>query len=117
MLRYKALKTINIRRTPAVIDGVNSNDIGDILANTEFLGSALVDGANGVKYIELVSVGGVDKTGFVSTLAAIQFIEDTGTTNPPPVTVGFPQSYILTDNDPKSPNYGKRAEYTFSKVL
>ena len=35
----------------------------------------------------------------------------------PPITAEFPQSCIWTDNDPKSPNYGKRAEYVFSKVL
>jgi len=41
------------------------------------------------------------------------------TTTPPvnPPVVEFPQSYILTDNDPKSPNYGKRAEYVFFRVI
>ncbi len=43
-------------------------------------------------------------------------VETTPPVDPAPV-VGFPQSYILTDNDPKSPNYGKRAEYVFVKVL
>jgi len=40
-------------------------------------------------------------------------------TTPPPIdpVVQFPQSYILTDNDPKSPKYGKRAEYIFVKEL
>ena len=110
MLRYKALKTINIRKTPAVIDGVNSNDIGDIPANTEFIGSSLVTGANGVKYIELISVGGFNKTGFVSTLASIQFIEDTGDTTPPPAPM-FPESFILTDPQ------GKQARYDFTRIV
>ncbi len=110
MLRYKALKTINIRKTPAVIDGVNSNDIGDIPANTEFIGSSLVTGANGVKYIELISVGGFNKTGFVSTLASIQFIEDTGETTPPPAPM-FPESFVLTDPS------GAKAEYVFVRIV
>ncbi len=114
MLRYRANQTINIRSTPAV---TATNDIGDIPAGTEFIGSGLVVGANGTKYVNLISVGGINKVGYVSTVANITLLEDTGTTNPPPVAVEFPQSYILTDNDPKSPNYGKRAEYVFSKVV
>ena len=111
MLKYKSLKTINIRKTPAVIYGVNSNDIGDIPANTEFIGSSLVTGANGVKYIELVSVGGVNKTGFVSTLASIMFIEDTGNPPPLPTEPVFPEWFTLTD-----PN-GVKARYDFVRIL
>ena len=35
----------------------------------------------------------------------------------PPVIVGFPQSFIQTNNDPNHPDYGKRAEYVFVRVL
>jgi hypothetical protein len=40
-------------------------------------------------------------------------------TTPPTETpaVGFPQSFIQTNNDPNHPDYGKRAEYVFVKVL
>lgn len=41
---------------------------------------------------------------------------DTPPTDPPP-SVGFPQSYILTNDDPAHPEYGKRAEYQFVRVV
>ena len=43
-------------------------------------------------------------------------ITDTPPTDPPP-SVGFPQSYILTNDDPTHPEYGKRAEYQFVRVI
>lgn len=115
MLKYRANVTVNIRSTPAV---TNTNDIGDVPAGTEFIGSALVTGNDGVQYVDLISVGGINKDGYVSTKANITLLENTGTPPvDPPVTVEFPQSCIWTDNDPKSPNYGKRAEYMFVRVL
>ncbi len=43
-------------------------------------------------------------------------VETTTPTDPAPI-VGFPQSFIQTNNDPNHPDYGKRAEYVFVKVL
>ena len=117
MLRYKANVTVNIRSTPAV---TSTNDIGDIPAGTEFVGSDLVVGLNGVKYVDLISVGGINKDGYVSTQANITLLEDTGTTPPDPTpqpVPSFPQSFIQTNNDPKHPDYGKQAEYVFVRVL
>lgn len=108
MLRYKANVTVNIRSTPAV---TSTNDIGDIPAGTEFVGSGYVTGNDGVKYIDLISVGGVNKDGYVSTKANVTLIEDTGTTPPPVVTPVFPESYTLIDPQ------GNRAEYVFVREL
>lgn len=108
MLRYKANVTVNIRSTPAV---TSTNDIGDIPAGTEFIGSGLVVGANGTKYVNLISAGGINKVGYVSTVANITLLEDTGTTPPPPPVSTFPESFILTEPD------GKRAEYIFVREI
>lgn len=45
--------------------------------------------------------------------------KEVGTTPPvdPAPVVGFPQSFIQTNNDPNHPDYGKRAEYVFVKVI
>lgn len=109
MLRYRADVTVNIRSTPAV---TATNDIGDVPAGTEFIGSGYVTGNDGVKYIDLVSVGGINKDGYVSTNARVTLLENTGTTPPPVVTPSFPESFILTN-----PKDGSRAEYIFVKVL
>lgn len=106
MLRYKANVTVNIRSTPAV---TSTNDIGDIPAGTEFIGSALVVGAAGVKFIDLISVGGINKDGYVSTVANITLLEDTGTTPPPPpvTTPVFPEYFILTDPQGNTQRFNK----------
>jgi hypothetical protein len=115
MLKYKANVTVNIRSTTSAVG--STNIIGTIPAGTEFIGSGLVTAPDGVKWVDLVSAGGINKDGYISTKANITLLEDTET-NPDPAPVAqFPQSYILTDHDPKSPNFGKWAEYTFSKVL
>jgi len=119
MLRYKANVNVNIRST--TLAAGSANIIGGVPAGTEFIGSGLITAPDGVKWVDLVSVGGINKDGYISTKANITLLEDTGTTNPPPVeppvTVGFPQSFIQTNNDPNHPDYGKRAEYIFVKVL
>jgi len=107
MLKYRANVTVNIRSTPAV---TSTNDIGDIPAGTEFVGSALVTGNDGVKYVDLISAGGVNKDGYVSTKANITFIEDTGETTTPPAPM-FPESFVLT-----APS-GEKAEYVFVRVI
>jgi len=109
MLKYKADVTVNIRSTPAV---TATNDIGDIPAGTYFIGSGYVTGNDGVKYIDLISVGGINTDGYVSTKARVTLLEDTGTTPPPVTSPVFPESYIL-----ENPKTGERAEYIFVKVL
>lgn len=109
MLRYKANVTVNIRSTPAV---TSTNDIGDIPAGTEFVGSGYVTGNDGVKYIDLISVGGVNKDGYVSTKANVTLIEDTGTTPPPaPAEPVFPEWFDLVDPS------GRKARYDFVRII
>jgi len=93
--------TINIR-------DLSLRDIGDILPNTQFTGSGLQK-IGTVDYIVLETVAGKPVTGYVSTLAKI----DWKTVDTPPVTTSsFPDSFIL-----ENPKTGERAEYIFVKVL
>ena len=111
MLRYKANVTVNIRSTPAV---TSTNDIGDIPAGTEFIcEDYMVTGVDGNKYVSLISVGGFNKSGYVSTKANITLLGNTTTppTDPQPVPT-FPESFIL-----ENPKTGERAEYVFVRVL
>ncbi len=119
MLRYRANVTVNIRSATTAVS--NGNIIGTIPAGTEFIGSGLVTAPDGVKWVDLVSAGGINKDGFVSTKANITLIEDTG--NPPPVDPpvvesAFPESFTLKGSDPKHiSSYGKEAEYVFVRFL
>lgn len=108
MLRYKANVSVNVRSSAST---AVANIIGSIPAGTEFIGSAYVTGNDGVKYIDLVSAGGINRDGYVSTKANITLIEDTGTP-PVPSEPILPLSFILTD-----PATGKRAEYTFVRIV
>lgn len=90
MLRYKANVTVNVRSSPMIA----TNIIGSIPAGTEFIGSGYVSGGDGVKWVDLISAGGINRDGFVSTKANITLLEDTG--NPPPVPT-FPEYFDLTD--------------------
>ncbi len=108
MLRYKANVTVNVRSSTST---AVANIIGSIPAGTEFIGSAHVTGNDGVKYVDLVSAGGINRDGYVSTKANITLIEDTGETTPPPAP-NFPESFILTD-----PKTGDKAEYIFVRVI
>jgi len=108
MLRYKANVSVNVRSSTST---AIANIIGSIPAGTEFIGSSYVTGSDGVKYIDLVSAGGINRDGYVSTKANITLIEDTG--NPPPVPTepAFPEWFTLTD-----PN-GVKARYDFVRIL
>ena len=108
MLRYKANVTVNIRSTTTAVS--NGNIIGTIPAGTESIGSGLVTAPDSVKWVDLVSAGGINKDGFVSTKANITLIEDTGETTPPPAPM-FPESFVLTDPS------GAKAEYVFVRVI
>ena len=111
MLRYKANVTVNVRSSTST---AVANIIGSIPAGTEFIGSAHVTGNDGVKYVDLVSAGGINRDGYVSTKANITLIEDTGETTPPSEPVqNFPESFILTD--PKNPAF--KAEYVFVRIV
>ena len=109
MLRYKANVTVNIRSTTTAVS--NGNIIGTIPAGTEFIGSGLVTAPDGVKWVDLVSAGGINKDGFVSTKANITLIEDTGETTPPPAEPVFPEWFTLTDPQ------GKQARYDFTRIV
>jgi len=115
MLRYKANVTVNIRSTTTAVS--NGNIIGTIPAGTEFIGSGLVTAPDGVKWVDLVSAGGINKDGFVSTKANITLIEDTGETTPPPAEpVLYPESAIWEYTEPSTKQV-KRIQYVFDKVL
>ena len=80
MLRYKANVAVNVRSSTST---AVANIIGSIPAGTEFIGSAWVTGNDGVKYVDLISAGGVNRDGYVSTKANITLIEDTGESTRP----------------------------------
>lgn len=103
MLTYRANVNVNVRSTTSAVS--STNIIGTIPAGTEFIGSALVTGNDGVKYVDLVSVGSINKDGYVSTKANITLIEDTGTT-PSPVST-FPEYFILTAPDGSTQRFNK----------
>ena len=107
MLKYKANVAVNVRSSTST---AVANIIGSIPAGTEFIGSAWVTGNDGVKYVDLISAGGVNRDGYVSTKANITLIEDTGETTPPPAPM-FPESFVLSDPS------GAKAEYVFVRIV
>ncbi len=109
MLKYKANVSVNVRSSTST---AVANIIGSIPAGTEFIGSAWVTGNDGVKYIDLISAGGVNRDGYVSTKANITLIEDTGETPPPSEPVqNFPEWFTLIDPQ------GKQARYDFTRII
>lgn len=114
MLKYKANVSVNVRSSTST---AIANIIGSIPAGTEFVGSGYVTGGDGVKYIDLVSAGGINKDGYVSTKANVTLIEDTGTTPPvPSEPVLYPESVVWEYVEP-STGQTKRIQYKFEKVL
>lgn len=107
MLRYKANVQVNVRSSTST---AIANIIGSIPAGTEFIGSSYVTGSDGVKYINLVSAGGINRDGYVSTKANISLIEATDPI-PVPTEPVFPEWFTLTD-----PN-GVKARYDFVRIL
>lgn len=80
----------------------------------------------GDKWIRVVSVDGVElqERGWMAYIhkgvpVCNNFvkIETPTDPDPDPQPAGFPDSFIQTNNDPKHPDYGKRAEYVFVRVL
>ncbi len=105
MLKYKANVAVNIRSTTSTVG--TANIIGTIPAGTEFIGSGYITAPDGVKWIDLISAGGINKDGYISTKANITFLEDSGTTPPVDPAPVFPEYFILTDPEGKTQRYNK----------
>lgn len=115
-MKYKYISTQSMNIRPAA--NVNNSAIGSLPANTAGLGDEVVILANGDKWLKILTGGNA-----VGWVAAVHLGKVYGTIteivtdpNPQPVA-SFPDSFILTNNDPTHPDFGKRAEFGFVKVL
>ena len=107
---------MSIRPNP----NANNSSIGALPKGTEGRGDEVYTYSNGDKWLKILEGG--NAVGWVAvvhlgkvygTLTEIAIDPDP---DPTPVA-GFPDSFIQINNDPKHPDYGKRAEYVFVRVL
>ncbi len=118
-MKYTYVSTLynmSIRPSP----NANNSAIGSLPKNTEGRGDELYLYPNGDKWLKILEGG--TAVGWVAVVhlgkTYGELTETTTDPDPDPQPVaGFPDSFLLTNTDPKHPDFGKQAEFAFVKVL
>lgn len=118
-MKYEYVSTLynmSIRKEP----NVNNSAIGSLPKNVIGRGDEIYTTPTGDKWIKILEGG--NAVGWVAVIhlgkvyGTITEVDNTPDPDPVPAA-GFPDSFVLTNNDPNHPDYGKRAEFGFVKVL